>query len=93
VNVCFAAPPQAEGVRITFLRGRDDQGRTIDRAGYSSSTSTAPWTIPPPAPGQLEPVITGFSVRPAPGAKTLTLEFAVHQARSADFLVKPTFRP
>jgi hypothetical protein len=93
VNVCFAAPPQSTGVRITFVRGRDNLGRTLDsaRASESYGNYTAPWTLPPSVPGQPQVTVRDFSVRPAADAKTLTLEFAVHEARSVDFVVKPTF--
>jgi hypothetical protein len=95
IKVCFAAPHQAQGVRITFVRGHDDLGRTLTRAGYSWSPPTAPWNFwdtPATVSGQSEIVIHGYDVSPPPGAKTLSLEFAVHETRSVDFVVKPTFR-
>jgi hypothetical protein len=86
----FAAPPREEGTWITFVDGHDDQDRILSHADQSYVGPHIPWSAPP-RPGQ-STVIYSFSVSPPPGAKKLTLRFAVHQARSVDFLVKPTFK-
>jgi hypothetical protein len=87
VTVYFKAPPADEGVRITFLRGCDDRGRTLDSPYGMPVAPFKTW----PTPDEPHNWVYGIGLRPEPDAKSLTLEFAAHKTRSVDFVVKANF--